>query len=252
MKKILAGIMSLALVMLLVPAYAVNHDGTYEGTQEGPDDIPIVPAGLPYKYEWNLDIPGQSITVDVNPRNLTAKLAWDFEENADREYCFSKTETLYWTYSSVTGTDPSYNPWVSFYGKNVDETFKGPLNIKTIDDIPESAHISCSGEMKVKLYELYDTSPTYFDSWVSMSFGEVMADGTFNWLNKGIVVVANVSEIDVDTNCDYVTFDRETALIIDRNSADITTYQKTDLGCQIYTDDLKEDGKHKGWFRNLP
>lgn len=215
MKKILAGIMAVALVAILAPAYATN-----------------------------------SVTVDINPNNLQNKISWDFGNTVtDRDYCFSKTET--WLDNWATPSSPVvYESLMHFNGTNYDAAEEGrSIHYKNADDIRDDAKISCKGSMNYKQKQLYTVEP-YFSTATYMSFGEVYTNGTINWLNEAITYVSNMETQILHDNCDYDTFDHTTEVMVNSTMALRAVHDKSGSSCIATTEDLTDDSFYKKWFNN--
>jgi len=218
MKKVIAGIMSLALVMLIVPAYATND-----------------------------------INAAVIPQANSHTIDWDFGTIAERDYCFSKTEAYFDHYTD--GSVGSYvaNPVQHFNGTNFSGAAEGHIHYKTSADIPVDAQIPCKGALNFPMAAIFDnTNEKFFWSTTYTSFGHVFANGTIQYLNEAIVNVSNVEELEVHQNCDYDTFDHTTEIIVDRNSVERAVHDKSSGTCVAVVEDFSDNIFYKSWFKTLP
>ena len=217
MKKILAGIMSLALVMLVAPAYATND-----------------------------------LTVEVIPQSSVYKFSWDFGTVSDRDYCFSKTETWKDTFVNGDTSQATYLPLQHFNGTNFNAVEEGGMHYFTSTAITSDAVIPCTGSLNYPQTNIYTDGEEYYTTGTYMSFGEVFLNGTLNYLDEAIIEISNTESLTVIDNCTYDTFDHTKEVIVDRDSATLAVHDKSGETCIVVDTDLTNNNTYKSWFRTLP
>lgn len=209
--------MSLALVMLIAPAYATN-----------------------------------TLTVDVIPKSTVYQFDWDFGTDSNRDYCFSKTETWKDTFVDGDTAQATYLPLKHFNGTSFNDAADGGMHYFTSKVITADAHIPCTGSVSYPQSSVYKDGEEYYTTGTYMSFGEVMLDGTLNYLNEAIVEVSNTESMTVTNNCTYDTFDHTTEVIIDRDSVTLVVHDKSSGSCVATTTDVTSNNVYKSWFKTLP
>lgn len=188
------------------------------------------------------------VEVEIKPMSLTTTVTWDFGDDVNRDYCFSKTEAFYDEYGA-DGQVVEYSTIQHFFGETFSKTYDGHVHFFKASDIPDDAKIDCSGSITFPKAAISTENFTLFDYGLFMSFGDVAIDGTLDYVDEANVRISNIISYDIDYECAFDNFEYTTELNVNSTNAEVITYDKSTKTCTIAIEDITDTANYKAWFK---
>jgi len=211
MKKILAPLMILSLITLLVPVASYATTTTNE------------------------------IEVDFNPMNLKTIVKWDFGENPDRDNCVSFSKSYLNPYRNGVRYETPTKVW---NGLNYQDAInQGSSN--TLND-PSDSIIDCKGKLVFSLWDVHNRAKVnyYYTTELTMSFGEVLKDGTTTALNEADILLDNKRTRQHVDDCATDQFEKTTYVEVYPKKATQYDLVKDNGKCTTTVTDLTDEPQY--------
>lgn len=137
------------------------------------------------------------IEIDFDPNTLKTWITWDFGENPDRDSCVSYSKSYLDPYRNGVRYETPTKVW---NGLN----YNDPTN--------SDSTIDCKGKLVFSLWDVHNRAKVnyYYTTELTMSFGEVLSNGTVTALNEADILLDNKRTHKHIDDCETDQFEKTT------------------------------------------